>query len=53
VGSLAQTMAHLGHTTVGASLRYQHMVSGRAAEIAEALSKSAESPNGAAGPSAD
>ena len=42
VGSLAETMNHLGHSTVSASLRYQHMVSGRDAEIAEALSKLAE-----------
>ena len=29
------SMSHLGHSTVGASLRYQHMVDGRAIEIAE------------------
>jgi integrase len=44
VGNLAETMHHLGHSTVGASLRYQHMVSGRDVEIAEALSKLAEDP---------
>jgi integrase len=44
VGSLIETMSHLGHSTVGASLRYQHMVDGRAIEIAEALSKLAEKP---------
>jgi integrase len=44
VGSLAETTAHLGHSTVGASLRYQHSVSGRDVEIAEALSKLAEEP---------
>lgn len=42
VGSLVETMSHLGHSTVGASLRYQHMVSGRDAEIAEALSRLAD-----------
>ncbi len=39
VGNLIETMTHLGHSTVGASLRYQHMVSGRDAAIAEGLSK--------------
>jgi integrase len=39
VGSLIETMDRLGHSTVGASLRYQHAVSGRDAEIAEALSR--------------
>ncbi|WP_204081487.1 tyrosine-type recombinase/integrase [Mycobacterium riyadhense] len=38
VGNLVETMNHLGHTTQSASLRYQHMVSGRDAEIALALS---------------
>jgi len=31
-------MNHLGHSSVGASLRYQHLVNGRDVEIAEALS---------------
>jgi integrase len=52
VSSLVETMSHLGHSTVSASLRYQHLVDGRGIEIAEALSKLAESPNGAAGPPA-
>ena len=38
VTNLREVMAHLGHSTVDASLRYQHIVSGRDAEIAEALS---------------
>ena len=41
-GSLADTMGRLGHSTHGASLIYQHAVSGRDAEIAEALSRLAE-----------
>ena len=41
-GSLADTMDRLGHSTHGASLIYQHTVSGRDAEIAEALSRLAE-----------
>jgi integrase len=40
--SLAELMARLGHSTVGASLRYQHAAKGRDQEIAEALSKLAE-----------
>ncbi len=43
-GSLADTMERLGHSTHGASLIYQHAVSGRGAQIAEALSKLAEDP---------
>ena len=39
VANLAETMARLGHSTSRASLKYQHRVSGRDAEIAEALSK--------------
>ena len=39
VGNLIETMNHLGHSTQAASLRYQHVVSGRALEVAEALSK--------------
>jgi integrase len=38
VGNLIETMNHLGHSSVGASLRYQHLVNGRDVEIAEALS---------------
>src|SRR4029077_1233329 len=44
VGNLIETMNHLGHSSVGASLRYQHMVSGRDIEIAEALSVLATKP---------
>jgi hypothetical protein len=33
-----------GHSTVGASLRYQHIVNGRDAEIAAALSALAAKP---------
>jgi integrase len=42
VGNLVETMRRLGHSTVGASLRYQHMVSGRDEQIAAALSELAE-----------
>lgn len=38
VGNLVETMNHLGHSTVTASLRYQHVVSGRDVEIANQLS---------------
>lgn len=38
VANLPETMARLGHSTQTASLRYQGQVSGRDAEIAEALS---------------
>ena len=38
VGNLVETMGRLGHSTVKASLVYQGVVSGRDAEIAEALS---------------
>jgi integrase len=38
VGNLVETMNHLGHSTVTASLRYQHLVSGRDVEIANQLS---------------
>jgi hypothetical protein len=44
VGNLVETMNRLGHSTVAASLRYQHMVSGRQVEIADALSKLAAKP---------
>jgi hypothetical protein len=36
---------HLGHSTVAASLRYQHMVSGRDVEIAYQLSTLATNRN--------
>lgn len=42
VGNLVETMGRLGHSTPRASLMYQHIVSGRDAAIAEALSKLAE-----------
>jgi hypothetical protein len=38
VGNLVETMERLGHSTPNASPRYQGQVSGRAVEIAEALS---------------
>ena len=44
VGNVVETMNHLGHSSVSASLRYQHMVSGRDIEIAEALSGLATKP---------
>jgi integrase len=44
VGNLVETMNHLGHSTVSASLRYKHQVSGRDAEIAAALSQLAAKP---------
>jgi hypothetical protein len=37
-------MNHLGHYTVTASLRYQHLVSGRDVEIANQLSALATKP---------
>ncbi|KUH99271.1 site-specific integrase [Mycobacterium sp. IS-3022] len=39
VGNLRETMDRLGHTTITASLRYQGIVSGRDAAVAEALSE--------------
>jgi integrase len=42
VASLRETMDRLGHSTVGASLLYQGLVSGRDVQVAEALSKLAE-----------
>src|SRR6185295_4081558 len=39
VANLKETMDRLGHSTVKASLGYQAVVSGRDAEVAEALSK--------------
>jgi integrase len=45
VGNLVETMNHLGHSTVTASLRYQHQVNGRDVEIAEALSELAAKPS--------
>jgi integrase len=38
VGNLAESMARLGHSTARASMIYQHMVSGRDAAVADALS---------------
>jgi integrase len=40
--SLAELMQRLGHSTVGASLRYQHAAKGRDQQIAAALSRLAE-----------
>jgi hypothetical protein len=37
-------MNHLGHSTVAASLRYQHLASGRDVEIANQLSALALAP---------
>lgn len=39
VGNLAEVQARLGHSTVKASMLYQHIASGRAEEVAAALSK--------------
>ena len=44
VGDLVETMNRLGHSTAKASLIYQQMVSGRDAELADALSKLATKP---------
>lgn len=44
VANLPETMARLGHSTSTASLRYQGQVSGRAVEVAEALSALATTP---------
>ena len=44
VGNLVETMNHLGHSPVTASLRYQHLVSGRDVEIAHQLSALATKP---------
>jgi integrase len=41
--TLAELMGRLGHSTPGAAMRYQHRAKGRDQEIAEALSKLAES----------
>jgi hypothetical protein len=38
VSNLKETMDRLGHSTVGASLRYQHTAHGADAAVAEALS---------------
>jgi integrase len=37
--TLAELMARLGHSTLGAALRYQHAAAGRDAQIAVALSR--------------
>lgn len=42
VGNLRETMDRLGHSTVGASIIYQSIASGRDAAVAEALSQLAE-----------
>ena len=47
VGNLVETMERLGHSTASASLLYQQRVSGRDAEIAEALSRLASPPGDA------
>ncbi len=39
VGTLAENMARMGHSTVRAALLYQHVVSGRDAAVAAALSE--------------
>jgi integrase len=39
VGNLVETMGRLGHNTVKASVTYQAIVSGRDAEVADALSR--------------
>jgi hypothetical protein len=44
VGNLVETMGRLGHSTVKSSLIYQGIVSGRDAEIADALSQLALEP---------
>ena len=53
VGNLVETMDRLGHTTVKASLTYQGIVSGRDAEIAEALSRLVDTAAGTATRRAD
>jgi integrase len=37
--TLAELMGRLGHSSVGAALRYQHIATGRDREIAALLSK--------------
>lgn len=44
VGNLVEVMDRLGHSTQKASLRYQHVTSGRSREVAAELSKLAEVP---------
>jgi hypothetical protein len=41
---LAELMGRLGHSTVGAALKYQHVAAGRDTQIAAALSKIALAP---------
>ena len=43
-GNLVETMNYLGHSTITASLRYQHVVSGRDVEIAQQMSALATKP---------
>jgi len=45
-GNQPETMQRLGHSTVSASLLYQQRVSGRDAEIAQALSQLAAEASG-------
>jgi integrase len=47
-GNLVETMARLGHSTVRASMIYQQVVSGRDAEVADALSELAQVPRSTA-----
>lgn len=49
VGNLVETMGRLGHSTVKASLVYQQIVSGRDAEVADALSLLAKGAGQATG----
>jgi hypothetical protein len=44
VGNLVETIGRLGHSTVKAASTYQQIVSGRDAEVAEALSELAKGP---------
>ena len=39
VANVSETMNHLGHSTITAAMRYQHMVAGREIEIGDELSK--------------
>ncbi len=43
--TLAELMARLGHSTVGAAMRYQHVAQGADQRIAKALSKLADASN--------
>jgi integrase len=50
VGNLREQMDRLGHSTVKAAMRYQGIASGRDAEVADALSKLAETPKAVGAP---